>query len=334
MLSREIHLKSYPKGLPSSENFELTTVTVSEDLGDKEVLVRNLYMSVDPYMRGRMSGKKTYVDPFALNEALTGGAVGRVVASRHNDWPVGTLVSHFFGWREAFKTADGRQLTKLPDMQDLSPSVWLGALGMPGLTAYAGLLEVAAMKEGETVFVSGAAGAVGAIVGQIAKIKKGRVIGSCGTSEKAAYLTTELGFDTALNYRQAPIAQQLAQAAPDGIDVYFDNVGGDHLEAALPLMKNFGRIALCGAIAQYNDQEPGPGPKNLAFAIIRRLTLRGFIVSDFAGMQKDFVRDMSLWMKEGQVKARETIVEGLDQALPAFLGLFKGENTGKMLVRL
>ena len=334
MLSREIHLKSYPQGLPTAADFEMTTVTLDEDLAEQEVLVRNLYMSVDPYMRGRMTGKKTYVDPFKLNEALTGGAVGRVVASRHAEWPVGTLVAHFFGWREAFKTCDGHQLTKLPDMQDVSPSIWLGALGMPGLTAYAGLLEVAAMKEGDTVFVSGAAGAVGSLVGQIAKIKKGFVIGSCGSEQKAQYLTDELGFDRALNYRQAPIAQQLAQAAPDGIDVYFDNVGGDHLEAALSNMKNFGRIAMCGAIAEYNAKDPSPGPRNLTLAVVRRLTLRGFIVSDLQHLQSTFVREMSGWIKEGRIKTKETTVEGLEHAADAFLGLFKGDNTGKMLVRL
>ncbi|MFW7379028.1 MAG: NADP-dependent oxidoreductase [Oligoflexus sp.] len=333
-ISREVQLKRYPQGLPQADDFELVEKEISDSLQDGTALIRNLYMSVDPYMRGRMSGKKTYIDPFPLNEALTGGAVGVVEKSRHPELPEGSYVMNFQGWRESFVVSSPEGLNRIKEIPGLPLSIYLGALGMPGLTAYAGLLHIASLKDGERVFVSGAAGAVGTLVGQIAKAKSCYVVGSCGSQEKAKYLSDELGFDEVLNYHDAPIAEQLKRVAGVGFDVYFDNVGGDHLEAALDHMRDFGRIALCGAISQYNNVDVAQGPRNLTNAIVKRLSLRGFIATDHLNLHEEFVERMASWMKAGQLSAKETVVEGLDHAVEGFLGLFSGKNVGKMIVKL
>jgi NADPH-dependent curcumin reductase CurA len=331
MHSRDVQLKRRPIGLPSQDDFQVVSVDVP-DPQNGEVQVRNLCMSVDPYMRGRMVDRKSYVPPFQIGETLTGGAIGQVVASAHPDYREGDVVESFFGWREAF-TAPAGQLTPLGQLA-APPSAYLGVLGMPGMTAYVGLLGAASMKDGETVFVSGAAGAVGSIAGQIAKLKNCRVIGSAGSADKVAWLTDELGFDYAFDYHQGRLLDELRKGAPGGLDVYFDNVGGDHLEAALFHMRAFGRIALCGAISQYNATEPVPGPSNLTLAIGLGLTLRGFIVSHYNHMADDFKREMAAWVTSGQVKYQETVLSGIDRAPEAFIGLFTGANVGKMIVKL
>ncbi|MDV6011272.1 NADP-dependent oxidoreductase [Haloechinothrix sp. LS1_15] len=328
----EIHLASRPVGLPTSENFSLVEAPVP-DPGEGEVLVRNDYLSVDPYMRGRMNDVKSYVPPFAVGEVMDGGAVGTVVASRSDELSVGDTVLHNYGWRE-YASGPARHF-RLVDTTAVPASCYLSVLGMPGQTAYFGLLDVAAMRPGDTVFVSGAAGAVGSLVGQFAKLRGAkRVIGSAGSAEKVSYLREELGFDAAFDYRSGPVGEQLAEAAPGGIDVYFDNVGGDHLEAALTQLRTFGRIAMCGAITQYNNTEPAPGPRNLFLAVTKRLRMRGFIVTDFSERTGEFLAEVSRWVAADQVSVRETVYSGIGSAPDAFLGLFAGDNTGKMLVRL
>ncbi|MEV0460611.1 NADP-dependent oxidoreductase [Catellatospora methionotrophica] len=328
-VGREIHLASRPVGVPTPDNFRLVEVDVPEP-AEGQVKVRNLVMSVDPYMRGRMNDAKSYVPPFALDAVLDGGAVGEVVASRSADLKPGDLVLHGYGWRE-WAVDDARRFRKIEPVAP--PSAFLGVLGMPGLTAYVGLLDIAAMKPGDTVFVSGAAGAVGSLVGQLARLKgAARVIGSAGSAAKVAHLTGDLGFDAAFNYRDGDVSGQLKQAAPDGIDVYFDNVGGDHLTAAIARAKPFARFALCGAISAYN--EPVPGPDNMALLIGKRLTMRGFIVTDHNDRMADLIREVGAWYAAGEIKAEETVVEGLENAPEAFGGLLTGANTGKMVVKL
>ena len=330
MKSREVVLANRPVGLPKVEDFEVREVDVP-DPGAGEVLVRNVCMSVDPYMRGRMIDRKSYTPPFAVGETLTGGAIGRVERSNHTDLKEGDYVESLLGWREAFVATGG--LRPLGELK-APASAYLGILGMPGMTAFAGLLEVAELAEGESVFVSGAAGAVGSAVGQIAKIKGCTVVGSAGSAEKIRHLTEDLGFDHAFDYHDGHLERQIFAGAPQGIDVYFDNVGGDHLQAALNCMRPNGRLALCGAIAQYNATAPVPGPNNLAIAIGMGLTLRGFIVSNFNHLRQDFMRDMTAWVASGEVKYRETTFDGIDKAPEAFIGLFTGANTGKMVVNL
>ncbi|QCB98499.1 NADP-dependent oxidoreductase [Arthrobacter sp. PAMC25564] len=330
--TREIQLASRPHGRPRPENFRLAETKLPE-LQDGQVLVRNLYISVDPYMRGRMNDAKSYSAPFALDAALDGGAVGEVIASRSADRKVGDAVVHQLGWRE-YAVVDAEATT--PARTDLAPApAFLGALGMTGLTAYAGLLKVAGFKPGDAVFVSGAAGAVGSLVGQIAKAKgASRVIGSAGSPEKVARLL-ELGFDAAFNYHDGPVREQLREAAAGkGIDVYFDNVGGEHLEAALSELNVGGRVALCGAISQYNATVAPAAPRNLALAIGKQLTLRGFLVGGQRQHAAEFAAQMSAWLADGTVRYDETIVDGLENAPQAFIDLLDGANTGKMLVRI
>jgi NADPH-dependent curcumin reductase CurA len=332
-LAREFHLASRPTGWPTEDNFRLVEVDLPEP-APGQALVRNLMMSVDPYMRGRMNDVKSYVPPFQIGRPLDGAAVGEVVASRHDRLAPGDTVLHNFGWRD-YAVADATRLRKVDPAAAPSLSAYLGVLGGTGLTAYVGLLDIAAMKPGDVVFVSGAAGAVGSVAGQIAKLRgAARVVGSAGSAAKVAHLVEELDFDAAFDYHDAPVREQLRAAAPDGIDVYFDNVGGDHLEAAIGAMRNYGRVALCGAIAQYNATEAAPAPRNLALAIGKRLTLRGYIVTDHGDRQADFLAEMSGWLREGRVRFAETIVDGLGNAPAAFLGMLRGENTGKMIVRL
>lgn len=328
MHNREIRLVSRPTGVPTEGHFEFATVDVGAP-ADGQVLVRNLCMSVDPYMRGRMNDVKSYVPPFKVGAALEGGAVGEVLESRAQGFAPGDIVLSMFGWRERF-VADQRVLRKLdPAVQPRSE--WLGALGVTGLTAWVGL-NLVDVKAGDRVFISGAAGGVGVIAGQLAKRRGCTVIGSAGSDAKVAMLTSELGFDAAFNYRNGPVVKQLMAAAPDGIDVYFDNVGGDHLEAAIFAARNFARIIACGQIAGYN--EPTPGPRNMAMLISKRLTIRGFIVSDHEAQRQTFEAEMTGLLARGAVKSRETIVHGLDAAPAAFIGLFGGANVGKMIVTL
>jgi len=330
-MSQEIRLAARPVGFPKDSDFQLTESTLAEP-GEGEVLVRNLYMSVDPYMRGRMNDVKSYSPPFKLGEPLEGGAVGRVERSRNPNFKEGDIVSNNLGWREAF-VSDGRGLARI-DAKAAPTTAYLGVLGGTGLTAYVGLLDIGKPKPGETVFVSAAAGAVGSIAGQIARIKGCRVVGSAGSREKVDFLVNELGFDAAINYREGNLDQALAAHCPNGIDVYFDNVGGDHLQAALGLMNAFGRISACGMISQYNNAQPVPGPNNLTNIVRNRLLVQGFIISDHLDRRAAFLADMSAWIREGEIKHRETVVEGLENAPRAFLGLLQGENTGKMLVKL
>lgn len=330
--TRQIRLVSRPTGWPTHENFELVEVDVPA-LNPGQVLVRNTVMSVDPYMRGRMNDTRSYVPPFALGEPLDGGAVGEVVASEAPGLAVGDHVAHQLGWRE-HAVLDATQVRRI-DTAHVPASAYLGVLGMPGLTAYVGLTRLAGLKEGDTVFVSGAAGAVGGVAGQVARnLGAGRVIGSAGSAEKVAYLTDELGYDAAFDYHDGPVVKQLAEHAPDGIDVYFDNVGGEHLEAAIAHMNDFGRLALCGAIAGYNATAPEPGPRNMWAVITRRLRLQGFIVTDHNDLAKEYLGLAAGWLNEGRLTYRETFVDGLDHAVDAFLDLHRGANIGKMLVRL
>ncbi len=331
-VSREIRLKSRPEGLPSHENFELASVTLGAP-GAGEVLVRNLWMSVDPYMRGRMYDRASYVPPFQLGEVLQGGALGEVVESNAEGFAKGDLVSSFFGWREAF-IAPAAALEKLPRQPGVPDQAFLGVLGMPGLTAYAGLLEIGQPKAGETVFVSGAAGAVGSVVAQIAKIKGCTVVATAGTDAKCEWLRS-VGVDHAINYKSCGnLLDAVRTAVPKGIDVYFDNVGGEHLEVAIEVAKPFARFAECGMIANYNDTAPSAGPRNIIQVVGKSLRIRGFIVSEFAALRPQFIQDMMGWIAEGKLKWEETVMHGVDKAPDAFMGLFSGGNTGKMLVKL
>jgi NADPH-dependent curcumin reductase CurA len=329
---REWHLVARPHGWPKPEDFALREAPVTEP-GEGRILVRNLHFSVDPYMRGRMNDVKSYVPPFQLDRPMDGGAVGEVIASGAEGFAVGDHVLHGLGWRE-YAELDARHATKVDGT--IAPlSAYLGVLGMTGMTAYAGLFETASFKEGDAVFVSGAAGAVGSQVGQLAKLRgASRVIGSAGSDEKVKLLTEEYGFDAAFNYKNGPVAEQLKAAAPDGIDVYFDNVGGEHLEAAISRLNVHGRVTICGMIAGYNDTEPTPGPRNMAMVIGKRLRLQGMLVNDHAALRPRFVQDVAGWLASGELKYHETVVEGMENGVDAFLGMLRGENTGKMIVSL
>jgi len=330
--SREIRLKNRPAGLPRETDFELAEVSLSE-IGEGEILVQNMYMSVDPYMRGRMNDRKSYVPPFQLGAPLDGGSVGRVIASKNGPFQVGEYVSGMLGWREYF-VSDGQGVLKIdPGIAPIQS--YLGTLGMPGLTAWAGLLYIGKPKEGETVFVSAAAGAVGSVVCQIAKLKGCRVVGSAGSDEKVSWLLNEAGVDAAFNYKKVEdVIAEVGKHCPKGIDVYFENVGGVHLEAALEHMNSHGRIVMCGMISMYNATQPVPGPTNLAYIIMKQLTMRGFIVIDHYDKIQQFYSDMGTWIAEDKIKWKETIVDGIEKAPKAFTGLFKGENFGKMIVKI
>jgi NADPH-dependent curcumin reductase CurA len=328
--NREIRLASRPTGSPTAANFALARTELGP-LQDREVLVRNLFMSVDPYMRGRMNAGKSYVPPFELGKPLDGGAVGEVIESRAGEFKPGDAVTSGFGWREYF-IASPRQLQ--PVSREIQPlSVYLGALGMTGMTAWMGL-NLVEVKAGDVIFISGAAGAVGNVAGQLAKLRGCRVIGSAGSAEKICFLREECGFDSAFNYKTGPILEQLNRQAPDGIDVYFDNVGGETLEAALSALRAHGRIVACGGISGYNAKTPHPGPSNLFNVITKRLTMRGFIVSDWLARRAEFEKEVGGYFKAGKLKNKETVVKGIDQAAGAFIGLFQGQNVGKMVVDL
>ncbi|MEI7760946.1 MAG: NADP-dependent oxidoreductase [Thermoleophilia bacterium] len=325
-LSREIHLKARPQGAPQPADFALVETDVPEP-AEGQVLIRNAFVSVDPYMRGRMNDAKSYVPPFQLGEVMTGAAVGRIVMSRNDGFEEGAWVVHHLGWRE-LALSDGKDLL-LFDTTSGPVSAGLGVLGMPGLTAYVGLLDVGRVEAGETVFVSGAAGAVGSAVGQIAKLKGCRVIGSAGSAEKVVWLK-EIGFDEAFDYHDVVAGEALS----DGIDVYFDNVGGPMLEAALAALRVRGRVVACGAISQYNATELPTGPRNLFLTVTKRLRIEGFIVSDHFDRMSVFLGEVGPWVADGRVRYRETVVEGIENAPAAFIGLLAGENIGKMLVQV
>lgn len=331
--ARQIQMVSRPAGMPGQEHFRMVEVELpAPEAG--QVLVENRYMSVDPYMRGRMRAEGVYAAPYPLNAPLYGGAVGEVLESGDENLQPGDIVLSQGAWQD-------RLLTRASRVQRLEPfdperiSLYLGTLGMPGMTAYVGLNRFGEPKEGETVFVSAASGAVGANVCQIAKMKGCRVVGSVGSDAKAEYLKAECGVDETINYRTCgDLTEALRVAAPDGVDVYFENVGGEHLQAALNAMNPFGRIAACGMISTYNDAEPVPGPNNLMLIVGKKVRINGFIVFDHNDMREDFLRDMSGWIESGRIRARETVVEGLENAVDAFLALFSGDNFGKMVVKL
>jgi NADPH-dependent curcumin reductase CurA len=333
--SKEIHLASRPNGMPTKDNFKLAEVEMRA-IKDGEILIKNHWMSVDPYMRGRMMDMESYVPPFQIGEPLSGGAIGEVIESKNADYPVGTWLNHFNGWRE-YAISDGMLDQKI-DPTLAPPQAFLGVLGMPGMTAYAGLLRIGELKEGDNVFVTAASGAVGGVVCQIAKAKGHYVAGSAGSDDKCKWLEDVAGIDKAINYKhhktQPELEAAMRDACPNGIDVYFENVGGDHLTSALNLMNPFARAPLCGMISRYNDTTPTPGPWNLVMAVGKSLKLQGFIVSNHLDLANDFVRDMSGWIKDGKIKWEETVYEGVEKAPDAFLGLFSGANFGKMLVKL
>ncbi len=328
--SREIRLASRPKGVPTEANFTLAETKLGQLL-DRQVLVRNLFISVDPYMRGRMNEGKSYVPPFELGKPLEGGAVGEVVESRAKEFRPGDAVTSNFGWREYF-IATPKELRLIS--QGIQPlSVYLGAIGMTGMTAWTGL-NVVEVKAGDVIYISGAAGAVGNVAGQLAKLRGARVIGSAGSPEKVAFLRDECGFDSAFDYKAGPVLAQLQQAAPDGIDVYFDNVGGESLEAALTVLRLHGRIVACGGISGYNEEKPRPGPANLFNITTKRLTIKGMIVRDWLDRQDEFQKEVEGYFRAGKLKNKETVVEGIGQAVAAFIGLFAGKNVGKMVIKL
>lgn len=321
--SRQIHLVRRPQGLVRADDFAVATVD-TPDAADGQVQLQALLVSVDPYMRPRLDTDQP------LDAPMLGSGIARVVQSRHADLKEGDLVRHFAGMQELF-VVDGRAVQKLVPDPALPLSVYMHALGGTGITAYGGLLEVGALKDGEQVFVSTAAGAVGSVVAQIAKIKGCYVAGSTGSDDKAAWLRDEAGLDAVINYRKAPLAQALREAMPKGIDVYFENVGGDHLDAVLPRMNVRGRIPVCGMISTYNGDRVGV--KNLSSMIYSRVRMEGFVASDFGHLQAQFQADMTEWLKSGRIKYQETVLDGFERAPEALVGLFEGKNAGKMLVR-
>ncbi len=331
MDNTQIVLKSRPRGMVALENFEVRSGAAPTP-AEGQLLVKNLYLSVDPYMRGRMNAAPSYAANFEVGEVVPGRTVGRVVATRNPSFAEGDVVLGGLGW-ENYSLTDGSGLRKLPeDAEHLS--AYLGVLGMPGFTGYYGLLEIGRPRSGETVYVSGAGGAVGSVVGQVAKLKGCRVVGSAGSDEKVAYLL-ELGFDAAFNYRTvSSLREAVASVCPSGLDIYFDNVGGDTLEAALAAMNSYGRIVACGSISRYNDAEPRPGPSNLFLVVTRRLTIQGFIISDHEDHRPAFETDMERWLAAGELRYRETVTEGIESAPEAFLRLFTGAKIGKQIVRV
>ena len=332
-ISTQIQLASRPNGWPTHDDFRTVRVELGE-LQPGEVRVRNEFVSVDPYMRGRMNDVRSYVPPYALDETIQGGAIGRVVASASDEVPEGAVVLHQHGWSDLVQ-ADAASFRVVPEVPGVPLSLRLHIMGMTGLTAYVGLTAIAGMREGDTVFISGAAGAVGTAAGQIAKLLgAGRVIGSAGSAEKVALLTEKYGYDAAFNYKDGDVRGQLAAAAPGGIDVFFDNVGGDHLEAALDAFNDGGRAALCGAITGYNTTEKVPGPDNMANLITRALKLEGFTLGRHLHHAPAFQEHMAEWFAAGKIAYDETIVDGIDHTVDAFLDMMRGANTGKMLVRI
>lgn len=334
-VNRRIVLAARPKGEPQDSDFRLEESPVLQP-ADGQVVLRILYLSLDPYMRGRMNEGPSYAPPVAIGDVMEGGTVAEVIESKSPKWMAGDWVLSYSGWQE-YAVADAEGLRRLdPSIAPVSTA--LGVLGMPGFTAYTGLLNIGQPKSGETVVVSAASGAVGSVVGQIAKIKGAHAVGVAGSNEKCEYVVRELGFDACVNRRNSSFPEDLKAACPHGVDIYFENVAGPVLKTVLPLLNKFGRVPVCGLIAQYNVSGPAEGPDFtpvLMRAILtKRLTLCGFIVSDFASQQGDFAQDMSQWLDEGKVKYREDVVNGLENAVPAFKGLLSGENFGKLVVKV
>jgi hypothetical protein len=333
--NRQILLAARPDGAPTPAHFRLAESPAPEPR-EGEVLLKTLWLSLDPYMRGRMSAARSYAKPVEIGEVMEGGTVSKVAASKSKGFAPGDIVLSRAGWQD-YSVSDGSGLRKLdPGRAPISTA--LGVLGMPGMTAYTGLANIGQPKAGETVVVAAATGPVGATVGQIAKLKGCRAVGIAGGADKCRFLTETLGFDAAIDHRAPGLAEKLQQACPRGIDVYFENVGGAVWEAVFPLLNDFARVPVCGLIAHYNDTALPPGP-NMAPALMRavltkRLTIRGFIVRDFAAQVAEFGRDMAQWLREGKIKYREDVVEGLENAPQAFIGLLQGRNFGKLLVRV
>jgi NADPH-dependent curcumin reductase CurA len=333
--ARRVVLASRPVGEPKPDNFRFEDVPAPNP-GPGEILVRTLWLSLDPYMRGRMSDAPSYTAPVAIGQVMVGGAVSQVVASNNPSFAVGDLVMGYTGW-QTHAISDGKGLRKL-DPKLAPPSTALGVLGMPGMTAYVGLLEIGKPQPGETVVVAAASGPVGSMVGQIAKLKGARAVGIAGGAKKCAYVTNELGFDDCIDHRAANFSERLAAACPKGIDVYFENVGGVVFETVLPLLNAFARVPVCGLVSQYSATQLPAGsnrlPALMRSVLTKRLTLRGFIVSEFNEKLGEFLREASAWLKDGRIKYREDVVDGLEKAPAALIGLLKGENFGKMLVRV
>lgn len=332
--NRVFLLNKRPKGLPDYSTFKLIETNIPTAKED-QIVVKTLYLSVDPYMRGRMSDKESYVPPFILGAPLTGGAVGKVVESKHKDFQIGDIVQGYMDWAD-YTACNGNasDLRKI-DPEEAPISTALHVAGMPGLTAYFGLLDIGKPQEGETVVISGAAGAVGMVVGQIAKIKGCRVVGIAGSDEKNNYLKNELGFDAVINYKTTNnLEENLKQACPDGIDVYFDNVGGSITDSVFNHLNVYARVPICGQIAHYNDTEEAMGPRILPTFLKRRALLKGFLRKDYFDRQEEGLKQLTTWIKEGKIKYKENIIEGLENAPDAFLGLFRGENLGKQLVKI
>jgi len=332
MKNKQVCLASRPTGWVTLDNFSVQESDVGEP-AEGEVLVKNLFMSVDPYMRSRMNDAKSYIPPFQIGEVLQAGVVGEVVSSNFAGLDEGDQVTGMLGW-ENYSISDGRLLRKLPQLS--APLSWhLGILGMPGMTAYVGLTKIAEAKSGDQLFVSAASGAVGSVVGQLGKIIGCRVAGSAGSDEKVALLTDEFGYDAAFNYKTSKsLLRSVQEACPKGVDVLFENVGGEQMEAVLWSMRDFGRIALCGMIADYNAEEPPPGPRGMMLMVGRRITMRGFIVTDHPATCEEYVAKAIQWVADGKLKYRETIAEGVENAPQAFIDLLKGGNTGKQIVQL
>jgi NADPH:quinone reductase len=329
--NREFLLVSRPKGMPTDDNFMLQTNRVPK-VNDGEVLVQTIYLSVDPYMRGRMNGVKTYTSPFELNQVLTGGVVGRIIESKHDKFEVGDIIEGRLNWAD-YTVTSGKEIRKVD--HSLAPiSTALGVVGMPGLTAYFGLLDIGKPKGGETVVVSGAAGAVGTVVGQIAKIHGCRVVGIAGSDEKNTYLETELGFDATINYKTENVNEALKKKCPDGVDVYFDNVGGEISDTVMSLLNFQARIVICGIISEYNNTEPATGPRIQRYLLNRSALMKAYIVGDYYERFDEGYEQLGKWVSEGKLTYRENIVDGLENTPKAFMGLFRGENIGKQLVRV
>ena len=330
-VNRQVVLAARPVGYPQEEDFHIRDAPIPT-LGERQVLVRNLWLSLDPYQRGRMSDAPSYTPSAEIGDVMTGGTVGRIVASSSGDFATGEIVQGQLGWQD-YAVSNGANLRKL-DPSQAPISTALGILGMPGLTAYFGLFEVCRPKPGDTVVVSAASGAVGAVVGQLAKMAGCRVVGTAGTQQKIDYITGELGFDAGINYKTENVRARLEEACPDGVDVYFDNVGGFVTDAVMEVLAYRARIAICGQISQYNLETPDNGPRNLRNLLTRQATIEGFIVGRFADRNEEALRRLTRWVSDGMLKYKEDVVDGLQNAPRAFMGLMRGENFGKQLIRI
>jgi NADPH-dependent curcumin reductase len=334
-VNRRIVLASRPEGEPTPENFRLETVPVPT-IGPGQVLLRTHWLSLDPYMRGRMSAAKSYAKPVEIGDVMEAGTVSEIVASENPGFSVGDIVLSHSGW-QVYAISDGKGMRKL-DSEAAPVTTALGILGMPGMTAYTGLLNIGQPKAGETLVVAAAAGPVGSLVGQIARLKGCRAVGIAGGPEKCSYVREDLGFDAVIDHRASDFAAQLEAACPQGIDIYFENVGGAVWDAVFPLLNDFARVPVCGLVSQYNatslPQGPDRTPMLMRAILSKRLTLRGFIVRDFAAQSSDFARDVGAWLRAGQIRYKEDVTDGLERAPEAFIGMLKGRNFGKTLVRI